>query len=134
MSWDGFKHILGNYPGIKVKFNNYLNNHASNVAWRAKTQPEQVREFITEFLEGFDDPGVRAKEACDRALAFRQKSNMPTGTYLEIKEMQQAGVTTGFLCLLSSSYVVGPSWGPLGRAPSALPLYSVSLSIVHDSP
>ena len=21
MSWDGFKHILGNYPGIKVKFN-----------------------------------------------------------------------------------------------------------------
>ena len=88
MNWDGFKHILGNYPGIKVKFNNYLNNHASNVAWRAKTQPEQVREFITEFLEGFDDPGVRAKEACDRALAFRQKSNMPTGTYLEIKEMR----------------------------------------------
>ena len=26
MSWDGFKHTLGSYPGIKTKFNNYLNN------------------------------------------------------------------------------------------------------------
>ena len=65
MSWDGFKHILGSYPGIKTKFNNYLNKHETDVAWRAKTQAEQVREFITAFLDGFDDPGVRAKEAVE---------------------------------------------------------------------
>ena len=76
MSWDGFKHILGSYPGIKTKFNNYLNKHETDVVWRAKTQAEQVREFITMFLDGFDDPGVRAKEAVERALRFRQKQQM----------------------------------------------------------
>ena len=30
MSWDGFKHILGSYPGIKTKFNNYLNSPSAN--------------------------------------------------------------------------------------------------------
>ena len=33
MSWDGFKHILGSYPGIKTKFNNYLNKHETDVVW-----------------------------------------------------------------------------------------------------
>ena len=88
MSWDGFKHILGSYPGIKTKFNNYLNKHETDVVWRAKTQAEQVREFITAFLDGFDDPGVRAKEAVERALRFRQKQQMPTSTYLELKELR----------------------------------------------
>ena len=88
MSWDGFKHILGSYPGIKTKFNNYLNKHETDVVWRAKAQPEQVREFITEFLDSFDDPGVRAKEAVERALRFRQKKQMTTGTYLELKELR----------------------------------------------
>ena len=71
MSWDGFKHILGSYPGIKTKFNNYLNKHEADVVWRAKTQAEQVRGFITGFLDGFGDPGVRAKEAVEQALRFR---------------------------------------------------------------
>ena len=88
MSWDGFKHILGSYPGIKTKFNNYLNKHETDVVWRAKTQAEQVREFITAFLDGFDDPDVRAKEAVERALRFRQKQQMPTGTYLELRELR----------------------------------------------
>ena len=56
MSWDGFKHILGSYPGIKTKFNNYLNKHETDVVWRSKTQAEQVKEFISTFLDGFDDP------------------------------------------------------------------------------
>ena len=68
MSWDGFKHILGSYPGIKTKFNNYLNKHETDVVWRAKAQAEHAREFIAAFLDGFDDPGVRAKEAVERAL------------------------------------------------------------------
>ena len=56
--------------------------------WRAKTQAEQVRDFITGFLDGFEDPGVRAKEAVARALRFRQKSQVPTtSVYLEIKEL-----------------------------------------------
>ena len=88
MSWDGFEHILGSYPGIKTKFNNYLNKHETDVAWRAKTQAEQVREFITAFLDGFDDPGVRAKEAVEQALQFCQKQQMPTSTYLELKELR----------------------------------------------
>ena len=88
MSWDGFKHMSSAYPGIKTKFNNYLNKHQSDAVWNAKTQPEQVREFITGFLENFDDPGVRAKEAVERALKFRQKSNMSTSTYLEVKELR----------------------------------------------
>ena len=58
MSWDGFKHMASSYPGIKTKFNNYLNKHQSDAVWKAKTQAEQVREFITGFLENFDDPGV----------------------------------------------------------------------------
>ena len=65
MSWDGFKHILGSYPGIKTKFNNCLNKHTTDVIWRAKTQSEHVREGIATFLDGFDDPGVRAKEAVE---------------------------------------------------------------------
>ena len=85
---DGFKHILGRYPGIKAKFNNYLNKHETDVVWRAKAQSEQVREFTTAFLDGFDDPGVRAKEAVERALRFRQKKHMTTGTYLELKELR----------------------------------------------
>ena len=88
MSWDGFKHILGSYPGINTKFNNYLNKHETDVVWRAKTQAEHVKEFITAFLDGFDDPGVRAKEAVERALRFRQKQQMTTGTYLELKELR----------------------------------------------
>ena len=88
MSWDGFKHILGSHSGIKTKFNNYLNKHETDVAWRAKTQAEQIREFLTAFLDGFDDPGVRAKEAVERALRFRQKQQMPTSTYLELKELR----------------------------------------------
>ena len=68
MSWGGFKHILGSYPGIKTKFNTYLNKNETDVVWRAKTQAEQVRDFITGFLDGFDDSGVRAKEAVGRAL------------------------------------------------------------------
>ena len=78
---------LGSYPGIKTKFNNYLNKHETDVVWRAKEQAEQVREFITGFLDGFDDPGVRAKEAVERALRFRQKKQMTAGTYLELKIM-----------------------------------------------
>jgi len=88
MSWDGFKHILGSYPGIKTKFNNYLNKHEMDAVWRARTQPDQVKEFISEFLDSFDDPGVRAKESVERALRFRQKSSMTTATYLEIKELR----------------------------------------------
>ena len=34
------------------------------------------------------DPGVRAKEAVERALRFRQKQQMTTGTYLELKELR----------------------------------------------
>ena len=64
MSWDGFKHILGSYPGIKTKFNNCLNKHTTDVIWRAKTQSEHVRECIATFLDGYD-PGVRAKEAVE---------------------------------------------------------------------
>ena len=29
MSWGGFKHIASSYPGIKAKFNNYLNNRGN---------------------------------------------------------------------------------------------------------
>ena len=54
-------------------FNNYLNKHQSDAVWKDKTQAEQVREFITAFLDGFDDPGVRAKDTVERALRFRQK-------------------------------------------------------------
>ena len=88
MSWDGFKHILGSYPGIKTKFNNYRNKHETDVVWRAKAQSEHVREFITAFPDGFDDPGVRAKEAVEKALRFRQKPQMTTSTYLELKELR----------------------------------------------
>ena len=56
MSWGGFKHILGTHPGIKTKFNNYLSKHETDVVWRAKTQAEQVRDFVTGFLGVFDDP------------------------------------------------------------------------------
>ena len=87
MSWDGFKHILGSYSGIKTKFNNYLNKHETDVVWRAQSQAGQVRDFITSVLDGFDGPGVRAKEAVvERALRFRQKSHMTTSNYLELKE------------------------------------------------
>ena len=88
MSWDSFKHIVSSYPSIKTKFNNYLNKHQSDAVWRAKSQAEQVREFITGFLDGFDDPGVRAKDAVEKALRFRQKMNMTTSTYLELKELR----------------------------------------------
>ena len=88
MSWGGFKYTHGSYPGIKTTFNNYLNKHETDVVWRAKTQAEQVRGFITGFLGGFDDPGVRAKEAVARALRFHQKSQMPTSVYLELKELR----------------------------------------------
>ena len=88
MSWDSSKHIVSSYPGIKTKFNNYLNKHQSDAVWRAKSQAEQVREFITGFLDGFDDPGVRAKDAVEKALRFRQKTNMTTSTYLELKELR----------------------------------------------
>ena len=88
MSWDSFKHIISSYPDIKTKFNNYLNKHQSGAVWRAKSQSEQVREFITGFLDGFDGPGVRAKDAVEKALRFRQKPNMTTSTYLELKELR----------------------------------------------
>ena len=82
MSWGGFKHILGSYPGINAKFNNYLNTHETDVVWRAKAHSEHVRELIiTAFLNGFEDPGVRANEAVERALCFRQKPQMTTSTY-----------------------------------------------------
>ena len=68
MSWDGFKHILGSYLGIKTKFNNYLNKHETGVVWRAKTQAEQVREFITAFLDGFDDP-----EVCEQRMPLSER-------------------------------------------------------------
>ena len=87
MSWDSFKHIVSSYPGIKTKFSNYLNKHQSDAVWRAKSQAEQVREFTTGFLDGSDDPGVRAKGAVEKALRFRQKTNMTTSTYLELKEL-----------------------------------------------
>ena len=59
------------------------------MVWRAKTQAEQARDFITGFLEdGFDDPGVRAKEAVERAPRFRQKPDVPTSVYLELKELR----------------------------------------------
>ena len=67
----------------------YLNKHETDVVWRAKAQFEHAREFITAFLDGFDGPDVRAKEAVDRALHFRQKSHeishMTNSTYLELK-------------------------------------------------
>ena len=89
ISWDGFKHMASSiYPGIKTKFNNYLNKHQPDAVWKAKTQAEQVRQFTPGFLEGFDDPGVRAKDAVGRALRFRQKSTMTTSTYLELKELR----------------------------------------------
>ena len=78
-----------------------MNKHETDVVWRAKTQAEQVGDFITGFLGGFDDPGgVRAKETVERALRFCQKSQMPTSVYLELKELRfdealREGNTTG---------------------------------------
>ena len=102
MTWDGFKHAIANYPGLKTKFNNYLNKNESVPVWKAKNQPEQVKDFIDEFLATQDDPNIRAIESCGRALKFRQKSNLPTGRYLEMKEMRfdeaiREGNTRGFL-------------------------------------
>ena len=88
MSWDSFKHAVYHYPGIKVKFNNYLNKSNSDAVWKAKSPAEQVRQFLTEFLDGFDDPGVRARESCEAALRFKQKATVPVAQYLEAKGMR----------------------------------------------
>ena len=76
-----------------------MNEHETDVVWRAKTQAEQVRDFITGFLDGFDASGVRAKEAVERGVRFRQKAHMPTSVYLELNRAKAGNLMPGWVIM-----------------------------------
>ena len=56
MNWALLRKALRYYPALVTQFNNNAVSKDRDPVWKAKTQDQQVKEFLTDFIGTLDQP------------------------------------------------------------------------------